>query len=142
MPKAGSADISDLFQIIYASQPFGYDTAMLSGILLDARNCNSRDGVTGALICRHDIYLQLLEGPEAKVKATSDRISRDDRHIGMKTLVSKRVPERVFGDWAMLHDPAKTWIWTEKEIADGIIDRVTLKDLTEVFESLAEKAKD
>lgn len=115
---------------------------MLSGILLDARNCNSRDGVTGALICRHDIYLQLLEGSEAKVKATSERISQDDRHIGMKTLVSKRVSERVFGDWAMLHDPAKTWIWTEKQISDGIIDRVTPKDLSAVFEFLAQNAKD
>ena len=54
--------ITDLIQIIYMSQPFGYDEAMLAGILLDARRCNKRDGITGALVCRHDIYLQLLEG--------------------------------------------------------------------------------
>jgi len=137
----GAQNIADLFQIIYASQPFGYDMSTLSGILLVARNNNTRDGVTGALMCRHDIYLQLLEGPEEKVRAASERISRDDRHIGMKTLVCEPVSERIFGDWAMLHDPAKTWIWTEKELSDGAIDRVTPKELKQMFETLAVKAK-
>ena len=30
-------------RLIYASRPFGYDNAMLAGILLDARRCNSRE---------------------------------------------------------------------------------------------------
>jgi len=47
----------DIFQAIYSSQPLGFDSAILSGILLDARRCNTRDGITGALICRADIYL-------------------------------------------------------------------------------------
>ena len=58
-----------MIQLIYASQPFGFDAAMLNGILSDARRCNVRDEVTGALICRADVYLQLLEGPEPAVDA-------------------------------------------------------------------------
>lgn len=138
----GSPHITNLFQIIYASQPFGYDTSTLDGILLNARYNNKRDGITGALICRHDIYIQLLEGLEPKVRAAAERISRDDRHIGMKILVSEPVSERIFADWAMLHDPAKTVIWTEKELSEGAIDRATSKDLTDMFESLARKARD
>jgi len=53
--EPGAIAISDLIQIIYSSQPFGFDEAMLSGILLDARRCNTRDGITGALVCRRDI---------------------------------------------------------------------------------------
>ena len=42
---------------------------MLAGILSSARRNNPRDGITGALICRDDLFLQLLEGPEAAVEA-------------------------------------------------------------------------
>jgi hypothetical protein len=132
--------MTDLIQLIYVSQPFGFDAPTLNGILLDARRNNARDAITGALICRHDIYLQLLEGPAEKVQHAYARIARDDRHIGMKTLVSKPISERIFGDWDMLHDPAQSWIWTEAEMAEGVIDRATPQDVTDMFESLARKA--
>jgi hypothetical protein len=119
------------------SQPFGYDEAMLAGILLDARRCNKRDGITGALVCRHDIYLQLLEGPAAEVHAAYARIERDDRHAGMAQLVTGPVTERIFGEWEMLHDPAQSWIWSEAEIADGALDRATPDEIKGVFETLA-----
>ncbi|MEM9128927.1 MAG: BLUF domain-containing protein, partial [Pseudomonadota bacterium] len=41
-----------MIQLVYASMPFGFDDAMLGGILLDARRCNERDDITGALIVR------------------------------------------------------------------------------------------
>lgn len=112
---------------------------LLSGILLDARKNNIRDGITGALICRHDIYLQLLEGPEAEVNAVIARIDRDDRHVGMKILLSEAIEERLFGDWAMLHDPAKTVIWTDAEIADDILDRTSSDEIKAVFAALAQQ---
>ena len=74
----------DVFRAIYTSRPFGFDQAMLSGILMDARHANIRDGITGALICRADIYLQWLEGPEAQVRKALDRIAHDDRHLEVK----------------------------------------------------------
>ena len=49
-------------QLIYASRPFGYDELTLVGILASARRNNERDGITGALICREDLFVQLLEG--------------------------------------------------------------------------------
>ncbi|WP_269667571.1 BLUF domain-containing protein [Sulfitobacter guttiformis] len=124
---------------MYVSQPFGYDMPSLSGILLDARKHNLRDGITGALICRHDIYLQLLEGPSDKVQAAAQRIGRDDRHVGMKILLSESVADRMFGQWAMLHDPAKTVIWSEAEIADDILNRTTPAEIMRVFEALADQ---
>jgi hypothetical protein len=35
----------DLFRIIYSSRPFGFDTAILNAILVDARRLNARDGM-------------------------------------------------------------------------------------------------
>jgi hypothetical protein len=134
--------IADLIQLVYVSQPFGYDTATLSGILLDARRCNERDGITGALVCRHDIFLQFLEGPEATVTATYDRIRRDDRHVEPRQLLKRPSTTRIFGDWAMLHDPAKSVIWSLDEIAQGALERATEDEILEMFEGLAETVRD
>ena len=97
------------------------------------RRCNDRDGVSGALICRADIYLQWLEGPEDKVRDTLARIGRDDRHVEMMLQVAEPVAERVFGDWAMLHDPAATWIWSREEIAGGAVERSTPEEVIGFF---------
>jgi hypothetical protein len=123
----------DLYRAIYTSRPFGFDEAILSGILMDARGSNTRDDITGALICRADIYLQWLEGPEARVRNTLDRIARDDRHLEVTVHVAEPVAARVFGDWAMLHDPAATWIWTQEEVAAGAVERATPEEITAFF---------
>ncbi len=71
-------------QLIYASRPFGYGVQALAGILSMSRVRNSQNDITGALICRQDIYLQLLEGPTGLVETTFERILRDDRHTEIK----------------------------------------------------------
>ena len=138
---AGDYTITNLIQIIYVSQPFGFDEPTLAGILIDARRCNQRDDVTGALVCRHDIYLQLLEGPEAAVRAAYARISQDDRHVGVRELVFAKIQSRFFANWAMLHDPAKTWIWTEEEIANAALDRAEPAEIIKVFKDLSERSE-
>lgn len=130
----------DVFRAIYTSRPFGFDTGILRGILMDARRYNERDGVTGALICRADIYLQWLEGPEEQVRRTLDRISRDDRHLEVRLHVAEPAPGRVFGDWAMLHDPAASWIWTQEEVAAGVAERATPDEITGFFVKLRDAA--
>ena len=134
-----SNNITDLVQVIYISQPFGYDEPTLAGILLDARRYNLRDGITGALVCRHDAYLQLLEGPEPMVQAAYERISRDDRHCDVRQLVCAPIAKRSFGDWAMLHDPANSWLWSEEEIEQGALERATAVEIQDVFVQLAER---
>ncbi len=137
---AGSQIITNLIQIVYASQPFGFDEPTLAGILLDARRCKKRDNVTGALVCRHDLYLQLLEGPEVPVRATYARILQDDRHAGVRELLNRRIQSRFFANWAMLHDPVKTWIWTEGEIADAELDRAEPAEIIKIFRDLSDRS--
>lgn len=131
----------DLVHIIYASQPFGYDDAVLAGILLDARRCNKRDGITGALICRADIYVQMLEGPEAQVIRALERIRQDDRHANVRVLASGPVDHRMFGAWDMLHDPAQSWLWSRDEIGQGALDTATPEEVLAVFHKLAQTAR-
>ena len=130
----------DVFQVIYTSRPFGFDTGILSKILLDARLCNARDDVTGALICRADIYLQLLEGPERQVRQTMERIKRDDRHLEVVMHVGEMVSGRMFAEWSMLHDPAASWIWSQKEVSAGAVDRATPEEVKAFFAQLRQSA--
>ncbi len=124
-------------QLIYYSQPFGFDDAMLNGILLQARRNNAHDGLTGALIVRRDLYLQLLEGPEQAIAATFAAIKRDNRHLAVKALVQDSVAARLFPDWSMRDDPAQSWLWTEPEVGDGALERAGAAALREVFARVA-----
>jgi hypothetical protein len=124
-------------QLIYYSQPFGFDNAMLDGILLQARRNNPKNDLTGALIVRRDLYLQLLEGPESAVMATFAKIARDDRHLSVKLLTRETVPARLFPTWTMRDDPAQSWLWSESDVWDGALDRASKADLRGVFERVA-----
>jgi hypothetical protein len=127
-------------QLIYASRPFGFDEGTLASILLVARRCNERDGITGSLICRGDLYLQLLEGPQELVDAAYRRIERDQRHIQIKLLSRRNVTERLFPNWAMHHDPARSWMWNQEETNAGAINRATEAEAVAIFERLAREA--
>jgi Sensors of blue-light using FAD len=126
-----------MLQLTYASRPFGFDDAMLAGILMDARRCNTRDGITGLLICRADLYLQLLEGPEEMVDAAYRRIAADDRHMELQLLTRRTVTGRLFPKWAMRDDPARSWVWTKAEVDAGALDRASEDDVLAVFRLIA-----
>ena len=126
-----------LLQLIYASRPFGFDDLALGGILNTARINNVRDDITGALICREDLYLQLLEGPRPLVAALYERLQRDDRHAEVVNLWSGDIDTRLFPDWAMKHDPARSWMWTAAEVRNGAVTRATPAEVRGVFTRLA-----
>ena len=126
-----------LTQLIYHSQPFGFDDAMLGGILLQARRNNARDGLTGALIVRADIYLQLLEGPEAAVMATFARIRGDNRHLAVRQVSAAPVTTRLFPAWTMRDDPARSWLWSAAEVEAGALTAAAPGAVRAVFERLA-----
>lgn len=126
-------------QLVYASRPFGFDQAVLSAILMDARRANARDDITGALIARHDLYLQLLEGPRDKVEAAYQRIRRDDRHVEVTRLVERPVETRLFPGWAMRDDPAQSWVWSIEDVRGGAIERTDEAEVLGFFQRLADQ---
>lgn len=120
-------------QLIYASRPFGYDPAMLSAILATSRVRNAQLDITGALICRSDVFIQLLEGPVGKVETLFEKIEQDDRHVDVRVLVRGQVKDRLFPQWAMKHDPARSWLWTAEEIAGGALGRASAREVRGIF---------
>lgn len=127
-------------QIIYSSKPFGFTASVLDDILTVSRTRNARDDITGTLICRGDMYLQLIEGPDAAIAATYARIIGDDRHAEVDLLVSRSVSTRLFPKWAMRDDPARSWMWTQEEVAAGAIKTASMAEILGIFERLAAEA--
>lgn len=127
-----------LLQLVYASRPFGFDANTLTNILFDARRCNMRDEITGALICRDDLFLQLLEGPQAAVEAAYARIRADERHIEVRQLVGRMIADdaRMFGAWAMRDDPAATWVWSRAEVDAGVPEQASEHEVLAMFRKL------
>jgi predicted metal-dependent HD superfamily phosphohydrolase len=125
-----------LTQLIYASTPFGFDMQTLKGILTTARHNNARDDITGALICRGDLYLQMLEGPRAAVTRRFHKIMADDRHTNVSLISYRDAQARMFGDWHMLDDPARSWMWNQTQIAAGAMDRASEGEVQAVFTRL------
>ncbi len=129
-----------MIQLIYASSPFDFHEGALVSILTVSRGCNERDGITGALICRGDLFLQLLEGPEELVDAAYQRIERDRRHLDVRLLSRRPVTERLFPGWAMRNDPARSWMWSQDEVNAGAIERATGAEAVAIFERLARES--
>jgi len=126
-----------LLQLAYASRPFGFDTTSLAGILLSARRKNPALGITGALVCRHDLYLQLLEGPPDNIRRLYEDIRRDDRHIEITPLLDRTTEMRLFPDWAMRHDPEVVGVWSPDEVYEGVHETATEAQVLAIFERMA-----
>ena len=129
-----------LMQLVYCSQPFGYSLEILSAILISSRANNRKRDITGALICRSDIFLQLLEGPEQQVKSTYAAIQNDDRHINVHHIINQPVEKRLFPAWAMKDDPVKTWMWSREEVSNGIVKSLSKAEIEKVFVKLSKEA--
>ena len=71
-------------QVIYVSKPKDFDKKILDQILLQSATNNEKNNITGALICRSDLYLQFLEGPAHKIDDLYSRINTDTRHSEVK----------------------------------------------------------
>ena len=130
----------NLYKLIYSSRPFGFDESILSGLLIDSRENNQKNSITGSLLCRADIYLQILEGPKKKVKKAFEKIKRDDRHLEVTVLFKGNTDGRLFANWAMKDDPVESWMWSQQEVADGAVKRCSEENILSIFKKIAAKS--
>lgn len=90
-----------MFQIMYISSAHEVCDQEIDDILSASRRNNRRDEISGLLLYNGHRFLQVLEGPEASVKGTFDRIKLDPRHRASVLLSAKTVIDRQFGHWDM-----------------------------------------
>ena len=93
---------SAMLSVVYASTatvPFTEDD--LAVLLAKSRRRNREVGVTGLLVHAAGQFMQVLEGPEERVRPLLARIAADPRHTGVWVLAEERPGQRRFADWAM-----------------------------------------
>jgi hypothetical protein len=95
-----------IYTIVYRSVPvFSGSVARylseIDSILATARRRNAEVSVTGAMLFNEDWFVQLLEGNEADVRATFDRIAVDTRHDEVQILFDSTTSTRHFPEWSM-----------------------------------------
>ena len=89
-------------RIIYCSQAADdFSPERLIALLALARASNERSGLSGMLLYSGQSFLQLLEGDSAALDQTYARIGVDDRHLNLRLLTSREVPDRLFASWTM-----------------------------------------
>ena len=95
------------YRIIYLSTANGApEQEELEALMQRARTNNSRDGITG-LVAYHDFtFIQVLEGPEDKVKACFDRIRKCDLHRNIIVAHKTYSQTRLFDRYAMAFVPS------------------------------------
>lgn len=91
-----------MFQIVYHSKPTNiFEADDCTHILMQSRQNNPRDGITGALVFTGSHFVQALEGEEANVRKAYKRISKDPRHQDITCIVEEKIESAEFGRWSM-----------------------------------------
>lgn len=126
-------------QLIYRSLPVAAGDNNLGEILLTAWSNNRRDQISGALICREGLYLQLIEGPDDLIDALYANIVADERHTDVQTLVETQVSERILSAWSMLDERT---VGAGSEVSVETVNRATPAQLRAVFQRIAVAARE
>ncbi len=102
----------DLYRLVYFSRnhlpgPPEDQEREVAAILDVSRRNNPRASVTGALMFNAGCFGQVLEGPQAAVEATFERIQRDLRHGDVTLLAFEWIAARGFPNWSMAYVGAR-----------------------------------
>ncbi len=91
-----------MIRILYLSQSAHNITdQQVQQILESSRRNNPGLGLTGVLIYGGNLFMQVLEGPDANVLRTYTRILDDKRHGDSQILHISPTTERIFQKWSM-----------------------------------------
>ena len=91
-----------IFSTVYVSTASEtWDQDGLKALLARCRSRNAAAGVTGLLLYRDGVFMQVLEGEEEAVRALYRRIAHDPRHHDVTNIWVAHAPQRRFPDWSM-----------------------------------------
>ncbi len=99
--------MNPFYFLIYASVPRNLHASQteLTDLLDTCRRINTPRGITGLLLYKEGLFLQLLEGPEPAVKQIYAKIFQDSRHHSCMVINEGVADQRLFPDWSMgFHD--------------------------------------
>jgi hypothetical protein len=95
-----------MHHIIYLSQATrSLSDEELAKLLAQAREDNTRQGITGALVYGAGQFMQIIEGEEAALAMLYAKLLQDGRHGQVFKFADKPIAQRSFADWSMAFRP-------------------------------------
>lgn len=91
-----------MIQVSYVSrlsQPMSSE--QLLALLMQCRDNNATQGVTGMLLYGNGTFLQVIEGEAAVIDGLVEKIWADPRHAEKKLLHRREISRREYADWSM-----------------------------------------
>lgn len=74
---------------------------MLSELLVEARDFNHKQNITGLLLYGGEHFYQILEGDKSSVTDLFARIRQDKRHLDVTLIAERAIEVRAFLKWWM-----------------------------------------
>lgn len=94
--------MTQLIELSYISEADHlFSEEELAELLSSARAKNLDNQITGLLLYKAPLFMQLIEGPEDVVLELFETIKQDPRHGNVSGLVRDPITERTFPDWQM-----------------------------------------
>lgn len=91
-----------MFQLVYVSQATtSLQLDEIENILEASRANNQVNQVTGMLMYKDRLFVQILEGDRDQVLSVYERVKNDTRHQGVHIIEELEVAERQFDQWIM-----------------------------------------
>ena len=85
--------------VSFATKPF--EEKDLLQLLSKCRSNNTEMNISGQLIYNDGTFFQVLEGPQASVDATFERIKKDTRHHNVTLIERVTIDKKQFPEWSM-----------------------------------------
>ncbi|QXP59637.1 BLUF domain-containing protein [Olleya sp. HaHaR_3_96] len=89
-------------RIIYTSQSTKqFNKRDLLDLLHDSRAFNTMDNISGVLMHKNGLFLQIIEGKSKDLENLIERLRRDTRHNNLKIIDDQSIEDRTFANWSM-----------------------------------------
>lgn len=97
--------MKEVFQIVYLSHAteelLKKPMEHIDDIIDEAKASNEERNITGLLLYRNGLFMQLLEGTKEDVLYTLGKVATDKRHGNILTILKQFGEARLFDTWSM-----------------------------------------
>ena len=94
--------MSKLVQLVYVSlSSKDLSEQSLTDLLVEIREKNKRQDVTGMLLYHNSSFIQVIEGEQDTIDQLFDKLKKDQRHKNILVLLEHKIDQRSFPNWSM-----------------------------------------
>lgn len=90
-----------IYQIFYLSSSKINNEKEIDDLVYKSLSYNASKTISGILLFRSGIFLQLLEGDQQEVEKLFKKIETDSRHANLVVLFRQNTDRRIFPEWDM-----------------------------------------